>query len=396
MAISFLQRHNNAVAGGSPTLSSVTVTISATAAGSVLMIAGAGGGSGTTTGVTITDSAGDTYTPAVPFTAGTTFSGGFYFAGAFLAPSTGVTTVTVTLTGNNNAVDCFVWEVAGLTNPAIDKHPSAEGLNGVNPDSGSTGTLSAADEAAICYVGVSSSVTGTAGTGWANLTVNANGDAGEDRITAATTAINGTINDTATGDWCALAVTVMSVGGAATQPSSYYSIKSAQQVIINGAQPHLLAYESYPPRGLVPSPIVPYGKTDYFDARLFSQTLRGARPQWQQHDSYALRFVQQLAPPGAGGPVWFYDAQPPAHQPRRQAEHLHLPVRRVPAARHHSDRGAGLRRRQLLPVLTSTRSCASATSTTPTPRAGSSPRPRRRRAGRPTSTRTTRRKRSRT
>jgi hypothetical protein len=309
-------------------------------AGSIIIVAGMFDSA--TTSVTISDDKGDTPTTVIA-TKLSGDGGAKYYCSAFLAPTTGAITVTATYSGATPTFDClFIWEGVGLTNPVADKFPDAQGT-GTAADSGSTGTLSAAVELAIAF-GITADVFTTGGTGWTNVNIDAStGSIGEERVIAATTAINGTGTTSLSAAWDILCATFMSgTSGVPSGSSDYYVTRSIMEGIITSANPHLLqydgfapspkvkaqgdagyynvevvpptkagrpAFESYPPRGNVPSPVVPYGKTDYFDSRLFSQTLRGAKPQWQQHDSYALRFVQQLAPPGAGGPVWFYDAR---------------------------------------------------------------------------------------
>jgi hypothetical protein len=206
-------------------------------AGSIIAVAGLFGG-GDRTSATISNDKGDTFTDS---------GGGFVvntavgpnthsFCGAFLAPTTGAITVTITPTGgstNANLLELVLWEISGLTNAVIDKqnHTNSTGLA---IDSGSTGTLSSSTEAGIAYAADSNAVAGSAGSGWTfgqgSTTTGNNGDgifsgttldAGEHRVISATTAINGTFTSTLSGDsWTAWVMTMMS--GAAATVSQFY------------------------------------------------------------------------------------------------------------------------------------------------------------------------------
>jgi len=213
MAISFLQRPNNQFTSAQ---ASLQTNITAMTAGSVLVVFGIVDNATGITSITVTDSAGDTYTVGVNLTV-VAIAGGTadFFYGAFFAPTTGATFVKVTYNGGTSPTfgSLVVWEIAGLTSATFDKTARANGLNGTNPDSGSSGTLSASAEAAICYVGIVNTMTGgSAGTGWSNFSVIPNiGDAYEERVVASNAAINGTATAPAgSGDWESHLITIMS------------------------------------------------------------------------------------------------------------------------------------------------------------------------------------------
>jgi hypothetical protein len=215
MAISFLQRTSNSFGTAQ---ASLQTNITATTAGSIVVVFGIVDNATGITSITVTDSAGDTYTIGLGLTT-EAIGPAYFFYGAFFAPTTGTTFAKVTYNGGTSPTfgGLVVWEIAGLTNAAFDKFVRANGLNGTNPDSGSSGTLSASAEAAICYVGIVNTMSGgSAGTGWSNFNiVTALGDAYEEMVVSSNAAINGTMTAPAgSGDWESHLITVMSVGGA--------------------------------------------------------------------------------------------------------------------------------------------------------------------------------------
>jgi hypothetical protein len=174
-------------------------------------------GTGVTTVVASNDK-GDSPTSVIALVASGN-PGAKVFAFAFLAATTGAQTVTMTFSGGTNPTysELYIWEGAGLTGPTVDKHVRAGG-SGANADSGSTGTLSAAVELAVAY-GTSSGSFTAGGSGWTNATISPLGSLGEEQVTAATTALNGTGTAGAGDNWDMMCLTFMSAPSATPVPA---------------------------------------------------------------------------------------------------------------------------------------------------------------------------------
>jgi hypothetical protein len=219
MAISFTAAANNCTIA---TVTSITCTLPvAVAAGDIVLVIANCGATTAPTSVTITDGSGDTYTDSAlgSFVGGGTFNTGRFRVGAFLTPTVGTTTFTATMSpANGNFAEIYAWKVSGIVGtPTLDKAVQANGT-GTTADSGSSGTLTAAAEAAVGYVTVANAVTG-AGSGWSTGGTNINdgiqttsSDIGEHRITAATTAIDATCAISSGGDWLAILLTAFDAG----------------------------------------------------------------------------------------------------------------------------------------------------------------------------------------
>jgi hypothetical protein len=166
---------------------------------------------GVTTAVA-SDDKGDSPTTVIALTASGN-PGAKVFAFAFLAATTGAQTVTVTFSGGTNPTysELYIWEGAGLTNATIDKNVHAGG-SGASADSGTTGTLSAAVELAVAY-GTSSGAFTAGGGGWTNVAISPLGSIGEEQVTAATTALNGTGTAGAGDNWDIMCLTFLSSSG---------------------------------------------------------------------------------------------------------------------------------------------------------------------------------------
>jgi hypothetical protein len=212
MALSFTAAAKNDIAGGSNTTVTCTLPVAVAAGDVVIVAAFGGGGAGTPASLTISDSSGDTYTDSGLGLVALGWFTGAYRVGMFLTPTVGVTNFTMTIPVANEFIEIFAWKVSGFTGtPTKDKVVSASG-NGATADSGSSGTLTDAAEAAIGYV-LAENGSNSAGSGWTIGGTNINdgisnlGDLGEHRITSATTAINATaaINS---GNWDAVLLTV--------------------------------------------------------------------------------------------------------------------------------------------------------------------------------------------
>lgn len=173
----------------------ITATFGAgTTAGNFVVVAG--GFDSATTGVTITNNSnpGDTVTVVDALFTNATI-GMKSFVQAFYAPTAGSTAFKATYSGTNPTFgDLFIWEFSGLSSPIADKFPHATGLT-ATADSGSSGTLSSADEAAIGYGCTNTNFT-AAGAGWSTVAGDGitatTSDLGEHRTVSATTAINAT------------------------------------------------------------------------------------------------------------------------------------------------------------------------------------------------------------
>lgn len=192
----------------SATVSSPTFAASLPAgikAGSIMLVAGS---FNIATGVTVTNDKSDAVTDSglnlVSSAGGTKLS----FVKAFLTPTVGAQSVTLTFAGGSpTSLDLFIYELANYN--TFDKKPTASGT-GTAADSGSTGTLTAADEFALGF-GVCSTSYNAAGTGWVYGCASAAGGISEHRFVNATTALNATAGMAASYSWTMWAVTLQSI-----------------------------------------------------------------------------------------------------------------------------------------------------------------------------------------
>jgi hypothetical protein len=204
MAASFIQA---AKSGWNSAVASRTATFSSGVTAGSFIVVGVQANQALT-GITISDGSGDTVTilDALFTNANTTSKS---LLAAFFAPTAGVTAVTATFSGTQPTFgDIFIWEFGGLTNPIVDIIKRATGSSST-PDSGSSGTLNSADEAAIGYL-ISANAVTAAGAGWSTVAgdgiVTPTNSLGEHRTVAATTAINGNGTSSA-GQWLAYLAT---------------------------------------------------------------------------------------------------------------------------------------------------------------------------------------------
>jgi hypothetical protein len=209
MAISFVQRTNGAFGAAQ---ASLTVNITAMTAGSFLAMAGEfDDAAGVSTNISVKDSGNvaasiiinPTDAPGIPAR---------YWCAYIPVPTAGATSVTITYSGGNNPAygDLFIWEIAGIANPIVDKTSSATGT-GLNADSGPTGTLSDSAEAAIAYGGDSNVFTTTPTGNWTHLAISTLGALGEEQVLSANTSIHGTGTTSGPGEnWSMLVATFMS------------------------------------------------------------------------------------------------------------------------------------------------------------------------------------------
>jgi hypothetical protein len=151
----------------------------------------------------ISDGHGDTFTNSVLGVVTNGAIGARMQVGAFLAPASGAQTVTITPNVNFAFCEIIVWEIAGVTSPVIDKAVTAAQSGtaggGFTPSSGTTGTLSAASEAAIGYGVLDQDSFGTSGAGWTLDAITAFSDLAEHQIISSTTAIAATGTTTGGG-----------------------------------------------------------------------------------------------------------------------------------------------------------------------------------------------------
>lgn len=207
MAISFLQRNKGDFGASSSTLA--VAFASGVTAGSIIVAAGSFGDTATT--VSIADGKGDTQSVVLATFDDATI-GARGWCRAFYAPTATAITITATYSGGTNPTfgDMVIWEIAGLTNATSDKAVHAPGT-AATADSGTTGTLSASAEAAIGF-GFTTAAMTAAGASWSNAQITTTtGSLGEERVLAATTAINGTA--ASGGTWNMMCCTFMSTAG---------------------------------------------------------------------------------------------------------------------------------------------------------------------------------------
>lgn len=214
MAISFVQHAKIDIVG-----SSTTATANFTnpiAAGSIIVVMG------------MFDNAANSLTAATDLGGSPTYSpSGFVlngaipaysFALAFFSPPTGAQHVTLTYNATITYGDFFIWEIAGLTSAQFDKVLTRSDST-TTPTAGSTGTLSAANEAATLYAVSSNTMTGV-GSGWTDDGLTAYGSQGGERVLASSASING--DATAGAGTCQIwAATFMSGGGGGTSPIAW-------------------------------------------------------------------------------------------------------------------------------------------------------------------------------
>lgn len=219
MAASFVQISNG---GFSTSSASLAVSFSSNVTvGNFVIVAGAFDAAATSVTVTI-DGSGGSATDSGVGIINDGSSGLKSFVQAFFVPTGTSKTVTATYSGTNPGFgDLYIWEVSGLSNATFDKVAQA---SAGAADSGSTGVLSSATEAAVGY-GCTSGGFSAPGIGWTTgqgSTVGTNagdgvssftGSIGEHRVLSATTAINGTATGAVGTMWCA---TFMSGGGGVT------------------------------------------------------------------------------------------------------------------------------------------------------------------------------------
>lgn len=167
MAISVIQRQSN---GSTSSTASVTTTLPVgLTAGSILVVGCIFGSGGTFTTLTFSGANTDSGQGVVAQGAGTLTKA---FVKAFFAPVAGSTNCTVNFSPNTAFCGLYLFEVAGFTSAAFDRVIANKvDVNGTTFTSGSTGTLSAANEYAFAMLQTGSGLLTTdAGNGWSNPT----------------------------------------------------------------------------------------------------------------------------------------------------------------------------------------------------------------------------------
>ncbi len=184
MAISFLQfAIGNNGSGGT---ASATFT-NPIAAGSIIAVATVADNGAT---FSFSDGKGDTATDCGQGAMNNGPVGTTVRVVAFLSATAGAQTVTVTTSGT--FCEVAIWEIAGLTSAIFDKAVFTNNLGTSTPTSGSTGTLSSSNEAAIGY-GVGNGNFTAAGSGWTGDSVPTSfGNVTEHQIVSSNAAIAAT------------------------------------------------------------------------------------------------------------------------------------------------------------------------------------------------------------
>lgn len=214
-AISFIQAKSGDFIVAS---ASLTVTVTATTAGSTLLACGTFD-SASTGGGTISDPAADTVTTLFTNTLPSGETSFKVFCGFIATATTGTTSVKVTFSGTNPGFgDMGVWEIGGLTSPSADQQPVAGGDTAA--PTVSTGTLSTAAEAAITYCSSGNNCNTTiTGSSWTeDFNTPNTGSTGGHLVTAATTALTATYNSGLVAQFTATIITLKSAGAAVVTP----------------------------------------------------------------------------------------------------------------------------------------------------------------------------------
>lgn len=213
MAASFLHVAKGAASGAAP-----TITITSTTAGSFLVAAGSY--DSTSTGLPAI-SGGGTWGPYV-ISPTLLHAGQKDWINYCPVVTAGTTIIQITYSGGSPAFgDIYVWEFGGLINPVPDKAVSATG-NSAAPASGTTGTLSSADQVAVGYAESANAVTAS-GAGWVDDGVEASLSSwGEHQVVTANTALNATFTSVS-ASWGALCATFMAAPASGfTGPASVF------------------------------------------------------------------------------------------------------------------------------------------------------------------------------
>lgn len=187
---------------------SVSLT-SGISAGSIMVTAGSYN-STSSTSPTIANDKGDLLTTIIPPQTLSIAPAFIAYMACFLAPTTGAKTVTITYAGTNPSFgDQYVWEVAGLNFPKVDRSAILAG-NSVTAYS-QVGFLSTPQQAAIAYScsGNSSSLITTRNWTGDGQTTNTGSD-GDHYIAAQTAPVGIQWNEGPAAQWYGLMSTFMS------------------------------------------------------------------------------------------------------------------------------------------------------------------------------------------
>lgn len=172
---------------------SISATLTGITSGSIIAVATSFAAFGSPTITSVTDSSSDTVTASSLGTLtepGNNVSSAVY---AFLAPTAGVTSVTVNYSGATSFADISVWEIAGLATKAYDQQKAAINSSTTAPTV-ATGVLASATEGIIAFISAgqpltASSLTASPGTYTFDGASTANNVQSGHDITAATTTV---------------------------------------------------------------------------------------------------------------------------------------------------------------------------------------------------------------
>ncbi len=183
--------------------------------------------------MTISDTAGNTYTQAVAQVQSTDGHQIRLFYAKNIAG--GGNTVTATFSGSNNHSWLSVYEVSGLsTTSPLDKTASAQGSNSASVSTGATSTLQSSSEFVFVGAGFNTpsfNGTVTAGSGYTLAlqdTTNSRA-ANESSTSSSTGAVTGTFSLTKTANWSALIATFVPAGTASVPTITTASLPSGTQ-----------------------------------------------------------------------------------------------------------------------------------------------------------------------
>lgn len=195
---------------------SITTTISA---GDFLVVVSSWDSASATTPTVVTT--GGTGSDSGTLILGPTTASSFglkYAAWLVSSAGTGRTGVTVSWASSSPSfADGYCWSASGLTTPTLDKSPNTSG-NSTNPSSGTTGTLSTADQFCVSYTALASATATATGGGFTDDgNTGSTGSRAGHQVVAATTALTGSFT-AATSAWVALVLTIKAGSAAAVNP----------------------------------------------------------------------------------------------------------------------------------------------------------------------------------
>jgi hypothetical protein len=159
---SIVQKANSKSTGSVASLAAIFASNNV-AGNSIVVVAGCGNG----TGMTVADSAGNTYTQAVTAPNSTTFEAAIFFA---VNIAGGANTVTVTNAGTAASMAVEIYEVSGLI-MQVAAHPGQSSTGTGTGTTASTSAIAASSPNSLAFLGVAvgtaaQAVSVTSGTNW--------------------------------------------------------------------------------------------------------------------------------------------------------------------------------------------------------------------------------------